>query len=133
MQNSITLDQAIKMTTLYRALRSKLPDTGILPQSSLLLCETFSRDIFDFILAEPGCTGMRIYYGMSDDNKLKAIIVGINDKNEDILPSSAPSAVSTATTTSTGDPTSDPDPTGGIGEDSNPCPPFCPPPSPLNP
>src|SRR6266487_1896594 len=112
--HSISLQEAIEMTSRYRSQR----ETVLTPahKGILLTCETFNRSAFDALLAEPDCVGIRIYFGMAKDLTIKLIAVGLNEKDEDILPS----AISTAEDDKT------------ISENGLPCPPVCPPSSPLN-
>ncbi len=113
----ISLQQAIEMTTRYRSQRENVlapANKGI-----LLTCETFNRTPFDALLANPDCVGVRIYFGMDKDLTIKLVIVGVNEKEEDILPSEANANM----TTSNDKP---------VTENGLPCPPFCPPTSPLN-
>jgi hypothetical protein len=119
MNNSISLQQAIDMTTLFRAEKDNIVNPKFIGQNILPVCQTFDRAVFDAILAEQGCVKMRIYSGLTPKLQLKAIIVAVNDQDEDILPS----ATSTLSATD------------GIfiAEDGQPCPPYCPPPSHLNP
>ena len=118
MSKLIPLQQAVEMTTLYRKERENILEPKFKGQNILALSETFERVDFDAVLAEPGCVSLRIYYGMDESLKVHAIIVGVNDKNEDILPSAA------APTLADGD--------GGIVEEGTRCPDLCPPGSPLN-
>ena len=100
----ISLEQAKQMTATYRAEKE-----NILPFS-----ETFERTAFDALLAEDGCEGIRIYFGMNADLMIKVIVVGVNDKNMDILPQEQGS------TMAAGD--------GKIVEEGQRCPDYCPPP-----
>jgi hypothetical protein len=118
MNNSITLQQAVDMTTLFRQEKDNIVNPKLIGQNILPVCETFDRDIFDAILAQPGCVKMRIYSGLNPQLQLRAVIVGVNSNDEDILP--------TATATVA-------DGEVPIGEDGQSCPPICPPPSALNP
>jgi hypothetical protein len=118
--HEISLDQAIKMTTLYREMKS----TVIAPsyQNTGILCfsETFNKAAIDKLMQTPNAAALRIYYGMSEDLKLHAILVAVNEDGQDILPSAD------STITSEED--------GIIVEEGQKCPPICPdPPSPLNP
>ncbi|HMJ48488.1 MAG TPA: hypothetical protein VK498_14240, partial [Ferruginibacter sp.] len=75
-----------EMTALYRddketILATTYQNQGILPNS-----ETFDADAVYAILDQEGCKSMRIYYGMNEDHKVHAIIVGVNEENEDMLP-----------------------------------------------
>jgi hypothetical protein len=121
----ISLAQAVKMTTTYREqlneiLKPEYQDKNILARS-----ETFDRAPFDTVLAQPGCAGLRIYYGMDSELKVHAIVVGVNESNEDMLnPISALSEKATAPTEEPQDP---------IIEQGMRCPEECPEPSPLNP
>jgi hypothetical protein len=114
MNNVISLQQAIDMTTRFRDQNN----SG--GKYSVFNCETFDRAVFDQILSQTGCVKMRIYSGLDENNVYHAIIVGVNEKDEDMLPTELNSTV-------TGDGKNT------IGEDGITCPPYCPPPSPLNP
>lgn len=105
--HQISLQQAIDMTTLYRKNR---PD-------NLSICETFDIAAIQSLIANPLIASLRIYYGMSTDNMIHAILVGADASGKDILPSS--------TSLLAGDPIQ-------IVEDAINCPPICPPESPLN-
>ena len=83
----ITIEKAKELTGLYREKKNRLltenyQDTDTLPTS-----ETFNRDIFDAILKQKDCAGIRLYFGMDDEMRIKLIIVGVNEQNRDILPS----------------------------------------------
>lgn len=113
----ISLSQAIAMTKKFRdekenILIPELHGMGILP-----ICESFNREVFDTILGQNGCMGIRCYLGMGPDLKVRLIIVGVNAENEDMLPPQ--------TNLVEGD-------GGNIGEDGIRCPTVCPPGSPLN-
>jgi hypothetical protein len=117
MSNSIPLSQAVDMTARYRQNK-----TGILAQGAdpniLPVCETFDASSIANILAVQGCASVRIYYGMSDNLYLHAIIVAVDANDADILPPDG-----TETTTATN---------AEIEEEARRCPPICPPSSPLN-
>ena len=84
----ISLSKAVDMTTLYRSDKETILATNFQNQNILPLSETFNRDAIDTLLAKEGCEGLRIYYGMDENLKVHAIIVAVNEDNEDILPSS---------------------------------------------
>jgi hypothetical protein len=112
----IPLSQAVDMTTLYREnkegiLASQYQNTNILP-----ICESFNRSIFDTILAQQNCEGIRLYFGMDQNLNVRMIIVGVNGDNEDMVPE--------VNSIETED--------DNIGEDGIRCPTNCPPPSVLN-
>ena len=126
MKHFISLDKAKKMTALYRKEKDNVVTKEHQEKKTLPLCETFDAEPFRIVLNKPGCVGIRIYYSMDDEKKIHLIIVGVNDKDEDILPDaqSTTNVLSDATTNTTTDQT--------IIEDGIVCPPVCPPASPLN-
>ncbi|MCW3074284.1 MAG: hypothetical protein JWP69_1353 [Flaviaesturariibacter sp.] len=121
MNHFISLALAEQMTGQYRTsyqtiLKPEFEGDGILP-----LCESFDRAPFDTLLSKPGCTGLRIYYGMDEALKIHAIIVGTNEAGEDMLTTANTSGLSSAA-----------EPVEEIIEKGNRCPDICPPESPLN-
>lgn len=60
----------------------------------------FGRNIFDKILAQPGCVGIRYYYAALDDGSPTMVLVGVDQNGNDID-------------------------NGVIGEAITPCPPYC--------
>ena len=114
MNNVISLQQAIDMTTRFRD-QNEAGGKMDIPRS-----ETFDRAVFDQILSQTGCVKLRIYSGLDEKMGYRIIIVGVNEKDEDMLPDTLTSEATTD---------------GGktIGEDGMTCPPICPPSSPLNP
>lgn len=112
----ISLGKAVDMTTLYRDDREAILATQWQNKNILPLSETFNRAAFDTLLAKEGCEGIRIYYGMDEDSKVHAVIVAVNEDNEDILP-----ALSALTLIAE-----------DIVEEGQRCPELCPPSSPLN-
>src|SRR5258708_1775131 len=117
----IPLSQAIEMTTRYRSKKEDILSPEFKGKNILLLAETFDRAAFDTLLAEADCTSIRIYFSMHQDLQVRAIFVGVNGKNEDILPEAAQPG--SATTETSGN---------QIVEEGAPCPTWCPTSSPLN-
>ena len=74
MNHSIALAQAITMTSLYR---SSIPE-------GMPVSETFELASVNTLLSQSGCTALRIYYGKKEDGTIHAILVGVNEKGEDI-------------------------------------------------
>jgi hypothetical protein len=60
----------------------------------------FPRSVFDEILAQPDCAGVRFYFGCRMDGSLAMVLVGMTSDEQDMT-------------------------TGLIAEDFFPCPPFC--------
>lgn len=117
--HSISLEKAVEMTTLYRENRTAILKEQYQFTDILALSETFNKDAIVALLQQENCVAFRIYYGMSDDLKVHAILVGVNEKGEDILPTTSTEGVA--------------DGDGDILEDASRCPNYCPPESPLNP
>lgn len=89
MSQFIDLQQALEMTSLYRAERENILALAYKGNDILPISETFDRDGVDNVLAQTDCVKVRIYYGMDEELKVHAIIVGVNSEDEDILPSAS--------------------------------------------
>ena len=113
MNHFIPLDQAKQMIALYKEQKETILQQEFQGQNILPISETFEVTDFAKLIAEAGCVKLRIYYGMSTDLNVHAIIVGVNAQNEEIIPTSVINEGET-----------------GILEDGFRCPPFCPPPPP---
>jgi len=116
MNHFISLQEAIDMTSLYRTekeniLKPEYQNQGILP-----LSEAFDRSPFDIVLGKRGCMGLRIYYGMSEDLRIHAIIVGTDESGNDMLSAGQ----------------REPEEDDDIIEKGSRCPDICPSGSPLN-
>lgn len=114
---SISLQTASEMTARYRKNKEAILAPSARGQDILCDSETFNRQAIDRLLALTGCEGLRIYYGMDETLKVHAIIVGVNDANEDMLNNTAATA---------------PEDDTSITEEGQRCPPLCAPASPLN-
>ncbi len=81
----ISLDEAKKMTALYRQKKNMPLNAGqraiAFPSNS----ETFDLAPFFSLLAQPGCKALRVYYGMSLDLRVHLIVVGVDANNQDLL------------------------------------------------
>lgn len=71
----------------------------------------FGRDVLDQILAQPGCTGIRVYYTLNDKQEKQLLIAGVDSKGNTQLPASP--AITPGE--------------NSIMDFSFPCPPVCPP------
>jgi len=116
--HNITLGQAVAYTTRFRIYLSDMLNTDF--AGALSYSETFDAKAIQAILNQPGCVGFRAYHGMKADNKVCTIFVGVNANNEDMIDTLHASQKPT---------TAD----GIIVNEGATCPPFCPPPSDLNP
>lgn len=117
--HSISLQEAIDMTTLYRQEKEGILMPGLRGQNILCNSETFNVTDVLSLLNQPGCFGLRIYYGMKNDLKVHAILVGVDETGKDILPNDVQMQL---------------DEDVLLLEEGKRCPPLCPEdPGPLNP
>jgi hypothetical protein len=115
--HSISLDEAKKMIRKFKAEKDTVVKKDDKGKHLIPNCESFDRAGFDAILRREDCKGIRIYYGMKeDDYHVHAIIVGFDKEGKDILP--------------TGQLTDSTDPQ--ILDKGLPCPEYCPDSSDLN-
>lgn len=111
----IDLTTAAGLTTRFRSNCNSILQTQFQSQDILPFSETFNRNDMDLLLAQDNCAAVRIYYGMDTDLKLHAVLVAVNEDNEDILPSTILNNAEDI-----------------IVEEGQRCPIICPPQSPLN-
>lgn len=111
----ISLDEAKGLVSTYRETKEKILADNYKNTKVLPTCETFDRAAFDAILALSDCQKVRVYYGMDENNLVKAVVVGVDSNDGDILPADPSSAFES-----------------GIIDRSTRCPDDCPPPSLLN-
>ena len=83
----ITLAEARELTTAYKATKEALLNPLYVTRDILPNCETFDRAAIEAVLDQPGCTQVRIYYGLDANLAVHAIIVGVDANNDDLLPS----------------------------------------------
>jgi hypothetical protein len=118
-EHGIPLSTAAEMTARYRENRNTILGEPYKDQDLLAICETFTAEAINEILAQDGCVSVRIYYGMNEDLKVHSILVGADSSGKDILPSTGLKNIAG----------SDPD---IIMEKGTRCPVDCPPASDLN-
>jgi hypothetical protein len=129
----ITLDQAIDMTKRFRDLKDKILNPVYIGKNILPLCETFNKDAIAAVINQPGAVGFRSYLGMNENLEVSVIFVGVNDKNEDMLPQVLPmKSMSMTADDPTGGTDPIPDDEPPIVEEGQRCPTDCPASSPLN-
>ena len=124
MAHFITLDRAKQLTGKYKKNKIKI-NTETLP-----ICETFDSTPFLTVLNKPGCMGLRIYFGMDEQNMVKVLIVGIDANDRDMITIPPPITSLAAPVEGT---IYDDDGSHDIIEEGLTCPPVCPPDSPLYP
>lgn len=86
MSDFISLTTAETMTGSYRNNRETILASTYQHQDILALNETFERTHIDTLLAQQGCEKLRIYYGMDENLQVHAILVGVDDEDNDMLP-----------------------------------------------
>ena len=93
----ITLAQAVKLIENFKNA----------PSAPTIKGGYFSRSIFDKILSQPGCVGLRYYYAKKDDGTATLVLVGVDGGGNDMIQ-------------------------GVLGDEGWPCPPNCGAPNQLN-
>jgi hypothetical protein len=83
-KHSISLDRVKELTTHYAENKTKILKDEYHGNGTLPTCETFDRTAFDQLLAQEGCVGIRIYYGMDEDLQVKLVVVGVDENDQDI-------------------------------------------------
>lgn len=125
----ITLDEAIDLTQRYRKAAPASEHGGLFD----------ARQVRD-LLSQEGCVGFRFYHGLDKDGGYHLVLVGVNERGEDILPEGRPkrgrkrqrSARATAQQTQSASMMVMAAGGGVILENHLICPPVCSPGSPLN-
>lgn len=122
----ISRKDAKKMITLYRAQMNTILNPAHQGQDILVFSETFDRGAFEKILGMPGVENVRIYYGMSEDLKIHAIIVGADANGRDVLMTSSTVSESITSSTLGEGEEGEPDDEKDVIEQGTRCPPLCP-------
>lgn len=118
--HEISLETAEAMTRRYRTHMEQVLDPEYRYKEVLAICETFDLSVLKGLQGVTGAAAFRIYYGMSEDLKVHAILVAVDAEGKDILPAAPKMSI-------------EGDPGGGVlYEDSVRCPTTCPPASSLN-
>jgi hypothetical protein len=82
----IPLEQAKSMVVRYAEKKDQIFSPDALAQNALPISETFRKDAIIEFLSKDIVHAIRIYYGMSEDLLVHAIIVGVDKDGNDILP-----------------------------------------------
>lgn len=109
----ITLAEAVDLTQRYRKAAPASEHSGF-----------WWAEGIQQVLAQPGCIGVRIYHGLGADGTYQPVIVGVDEKFNDITAVAKPRRAAGVATASAGD--------AVLLDQHYPCPPFCPTDSPLN-
>lgn len=88
--HKVSLEAAAALTKGYREVAAK----------GTPLASLFPRDVFERLLAQPGCAGIRIYYGRNDRREHELLLVGVDGAGNDMT-------------------------TGELFDFGLPCPPYC--------
>lgn len=95
--HKIPLVAAAALTRRYRESAGKGAQLGSM----------FPREVFESLLAQPGCMGIRAYAGQSEDSARKTVLVGVDGDGNDMT-------------------------AGALFDADFPCPPYCGDPDVLN-
>ena len=82
----INLSAASEMTDRYRNNRNSILQTTYQSSDLLPLSETFNVNDINLLISQTGCEAIRIYYGMTDNLQVHAILVAVDEGNADIIP-----------------------------------------------
>lgn len=113
----ISLSTATDLTDRYRSNRNSILQTSYQSSDLLPLSETFNVQDINLLTSQEGCEAIRIYYGMTENLQVHAILVAVDEENADILPDPQESLNAEENI---------------ILEEGQRCPSICPPESPLN-
>lgn len=113
----ISLSTATDLTDRYRSNRNSILQTSYQSSDLLPLSETFNVQDINLLTSQEGCEAIRIYYGMTENLQVHAILVAVDEENADILPD-PPESLNAEDNI--------------ILEEGQRCPSICPPESPLN-
>ena len=89
-EHKIPLDDAAALTRRYRESVAKGTE----------LAGMFPREVYERLLAQPGCAGIRLYHGRKADGKPAMVLVGVDEDGNDMV-------------------------NGELDEEHFPCPPYC--------
>lgn len=72
--HKVSLEAAAALTKGYREIAPQGTPLGSL----------FPREVFERLLAQPGCAGVRIYYGRNDRREHELLLVGVDTMGDDM-------------------------------------------------
>lgn len=126
--HKISLEDARRFTSGYKAEKAEFMTMERREHKEARKGGFFGKDAIMELLNQPGCIGMRYYYGRSDDGMKNLILVGVNEDGNDILPKPKrhePSAERDERQMAVASKQIDDGEDAIICERSLPCPPFC--------
>jgi hypothetical protein len=121
----ISLDKAKQLLGKFKKDKDKVLKDEFKGKNILPYSETFELGPIKTLMDLPNCAGLRIYFGMEEDDNVSLVIVGVDQDGADILEPVTLSALSLEGGTE--EVTTDP-----IVENGTKCPPTCPVTSTLN-
>jgi hypothetical protein len=86
MSHFITRGKADEMIRLYKEMKDKIIDPLYIDRELLANCESFDRAAIEALLGQANCSRIRIHYGMDVDLKVHAIMVAVDDTDNEIIP-----------------------------------------------
>jgi hypothetical protein len=115
--NFIMLLQFLEMKQRYAENSQQILQPAYQNQEILITSETFNGDVIMAITQVTGFAGFRIYYGMSSDLKVHAMLIATDMNGNDLLPGDSDLKYMTNNLAKGGG--------GVIGEEAQRCPPGC--------
>ena len=77
-------DQRISLTDAAALTRRYREHAGKAAGAEVPKCGLFLRRLIDELLAQPGCSGMRVYYGRTATGEDTFVLVGVDQKGDDM-------------------------------------------------
>jgi ABC-type dipeptide/oligopeptide/nickel transport system permease subunit len=72
---SISFQEATELVKTYERIAA----------SDAVIAQYFGKDLVDKVLAQPGCVGVRMYYGKHENGKSGVIILGVDKFGKDMV------------------------------------------------
>ena len=122
LKHSVSQDKVKQLTSHYEKNKDSILKKRFHGKTILPTCETFDRSAFDQLLSQDGCVGIRIYYGMDKESNVKLVVVGVDEKDQDMVGSNSKmEKIKSVEITD--------EPVLALSDGLR-CPPYCPPPPP---
>ncbi len=72
---SVSFQEALRLIKTYEHIAA----------SDVVIAQYFGKDIVDKILAQPGCLGVRMYYGKHASGKSGVLLIGVDKYGKDMV------------------------------------------------